>query len=133
MINITIKDYNGKEYSGKWNEKTYHSKIENREDLYRIYIDNEIIHVTPDELIKAVDVNKKQLEIDMAHRRVSNYCLNNIEKFEMLKELLSDYDFCNFMSNGDGTKQRLKFKVNNEIIFVNSLKELYSLCFNNQN
>lgn len=52
MKNITVVDYNGITYEGEWNGKTYTSQVLGREDLYRMYVSNEAIHITKEELKK---------------------------------------------------------------------------------
>lgn len=55
MKNITVKNFKGNEYTGEWNEKAYSSKIAGREDLLRIYIDNQATHITKEEYKKISD------------------------------------------------------------------------------
>lgn len=123
-MNITIRDYQGKEYSGKWNEKTYTSQIKERSDLKRIYLDNTLIHVTAEELENATGISKNATITNEVHRKIDNLFLNNLEKAIAIKYLLSQ-DFCKMMKNGTGTKEKMIFKINdNEIININSLSEL---------
>lgn len=39
MINVKVKNYKGKEYTGIWNGKTYSSSIDGAPELRRIYVD----------------------------------------------------------------------------------------------
>jgi hypothetical protein len=55
MREITVKNFQGKEFTGKWNGKTYPSKIEGRPDLHRIYVDDMAIHITDEELERIVN------------------------------------------------------------------------------
>ena len=50
MKNIKVKNWKGKEFSGSWNGKSYSSKIDGREDLYRIYVHSDPIHIEESEL-----------------------------------------------------------------------------------
>lgn len=52
MKNITVTNYKGEKFSGYWNGKTYSSKIDGRNDLHRIYVDNEPLHIDDAELKK---------------------------------------------------------------------------------
>jgi hypothetical protein len=55
MREITVKNFQGKEFTGKWNGKTYPSKIEGRPELHRIYIDDTAVHITDEELNRIVN------------------------------------------------------------------------------
>ena len=61
MKNINVVNYKGTQYSESWNGKAYSSKVEGREDLHRIYVDNDPIHITNEEL--------KRLQSDDAERQ----------------------------------------------------------------
>lgn len=50
MKNITVLNYKGQEFTGSWNGKAYSSKVEGREDLHRIYVDSNPIHIEDTEL-----------------------------------------------------------------------------------
>ena len=64
MKNITVLNFKGESFSGEWNEKTYSSQISGKEDLYRIYVSNEPIHITRQELEKITsDINKNDEEV----------------------------------------------------------------------
>lgn len=49
MINVKVKNYKGKEYTGIWNGKTYSSSIDGAPELRRIYVDNSPLHITETE------------------------------------------------------------------------------------
>lgn len=72
MKNITVKNWKGKEFSGSWNGKTYSSKIDGRNDLYRIYVDNNPIHIEESEL--------KRLQSDDSERQ-KKIAINKINDF----------------------------------------------------
>jgi len=61
MKKISVVNYKGTQYSGEWNGKSYSSKIEGRDELHRIYIDNDPVHITDEEL--------KRLQSDDADRQ----------------------------------------------------------------
>ena len=64
MKNISVSDFKGEFFSGEWNEKTYSSQISGKENLYRIYVSNELIHITRQELEKITfDINKNDKEV----------------------------------------------------------------------
>lgn len=64
MKNISVSDFKGEFFSGEWNEKTYSSQISGKENLYRIYVSNELIHITRQELEKITsDINKNDEEV----------------------------------------------------------------------
>lgn len=67
MKNIIVKNYLGNNYSGEWNEKTYSSAIQGREDLYRIYVSNQPCHITKNELEKISEDVKKINEETAEH------------------------------------------------------------------
>lgn len=50
MKNITVSNYKGQEFTGSWNGKAYSSKIDGRDDLHRIYVDSNPIHIEDAEL-----------------------------------------------------------------------------------
>ncbi len=83
MKNITIKNWKGEEFTGEWNSKTYSPKINNDENLVRIYINNEQIHVYKDELAKiSEDAEKTMLNIDIEQ---INRILSKYDAEEILK------------------------------------------------
>ena len=50
MKNITVLNYKGQEFTGSWNGKAYSSKVDGRDDLHRIYVDSNPIHIEDSEL-----------------------------------------------------------------------------------
>lgn len=68
MYVITVTDHQGQECSGQWNGKTYKSKVEDREELYRIYLDKKEIHITYEELDRLTNIavrekNKRRKQV----------------------------------------------------------------------
>lgn len=109
MKKISVKNYKGTEFEGAWNEKTYSSKIDGRPDLYRIYINNESVHIEKEELEKIVDdiktEEKKRKEKD------------NAAKLEKIEALLNELSYEN--------KIRLFWELTNDPdIIVNILSNL---------
>ena len=49
MKNITVKNYQGKEFSGAWNGQVYSSKVDDQSDLLRIYLNGQALHITKEE------------------------------------------------------------------------------------
>ena len=49
MKNIEVTNFKGNKYEGSWNEKTYSSNIADHPDLYRIYVNDQAIHITEKE------------------------------------------------------------------------------------
>lgn len=86
-MQIEIKNYKGSDYKGYWNEKTYSSKIVDNPSLLRIYVDDVQIHVTQEELDKAVGDSKISIQrkrIDNIYKRLDQngkiYLFQMIEK-----------------------------------------------------
>lgn len=67
-MNITIVDYSGTEQAGNWNGKTYSSKINEKPELARIYLNNKEIHVDKDALEKASGVSKMETDFAAAKK-----------------------------------------------------------------
>lgn len=84
MKNITTTNYKGDKFTGEWNEKTYLSTIQGREDLYRIYVSNKQCHITKDELEKISGDIKK------INNETVNHLLKMISELpdELRKELI---------------------------------------------
>ena len=55
MKRIEVVNYKGEKYSGLWNGKSYSSKIDGHPELCRIYLDNDPVHVTSEELKRLQD------------------------------------------------------------------------------
>lgn len=74
MRTITVTDYKGHEHSGEWNTTAYESKVSNRPELIRIYINNEQIHICKDEYKRiASEAGINQL------KKVTDYLNNEYE------------------------------------------------------
>lgn len=84
MKNITTTNYKGDKFTGEWNEKTYLSTIQGREDLYRIYVSNKQCHITKDEL------EKISRDIKKINNETVNHLLKMISELpdELRKELI---------------------------------------------
>lgn len=72
MKSINVTNYKGTEYNGAWNGKAYSSKVEGREDLHRIYIDNNPINITSEEL-KRLQNNDEKRQKNIAIGKVSEF------------------------------------------------------------
>jgi len=83
MKNITVKNFQGNEYTGKWNEKVYSSKIAGREDLLRIYVDNQAMHITKEEYKKISDNIERSLN-EMKERESLNASIKAKELIEKM-------------------------------------------------
>lgn len=87
MKNITVVDYNGITYEGEWNGKTYTSQVLGREDLYRMYVSNEAIHITKEELKKISD------DVERSDKEISDGILKMIMRLptKQRRRLFIDY------------------------------------------
>lgn len=100
MKNITVKDYQGREISGDWNEKTYTSKV--ADNLARIYLNNKEYHVDCAEIEKAganiaADTQKRhQDKLDEIFSKLSSK-----DKIYMLQKLFYAYDVQEELSKKD--------------------------------
>lgn len=94
MKNIEVTNFNGKKYEGSWNEKTYKSNVSNRPDLYRIYVDEQPIHITEEEYNRLVTGNeeaeKRILNEKMERRRKDIETMSLYEKADILRSIFSD-------------------------------------------
>lgn len=72
MKNIEVKNFKGTTYSGSWNGKSYSSKIEGREELHRIYLDGDPIHITDEELKRIQDEDEERQRV-LALNKVSKF------------------------------------------------------------
>lgn len=79
-MKVTVANYKGEKFSGYWNGKTYSSKVEGREELLRIYIDNNPIHITVAEKIR-IEKEADQAEIERAKARVQEEAERSIDSF----------------------------------------------------
>ena len=102
MKTVKVLNFKGNVYEGTWNEKIYESKNENK-DLARIYVNNEAIHITKEELAKIVsniENCEKQLKADKS-KQTKIKILELLEDltFEDKKELLDDI-MCDHIQSG---------------------------------
>lgn len=127
-MKITIFDYTGAERSGIWNGKTYSSKVSDRPELARIYIDNKEIHVDKDTLAQASGVSKTETDFAAAKKRVNDFSFySNMEKMIMLQSLLAD-PFCRHMvSHARPDMNHLIFEVGEKQIKFRTIDELFEL------
>lgn len=104
MKNIEVTNFNGKKYEGSWNEKTYKSNVSNRPDLYRIYVDEQPIHITEEEYNRLVagneEAEKRMLNEKMERRRKDIETMSLYEKADVLRAIFSDGN----INNRDGLK-----------------------------
>lgn len=107
MKNIKVQNWKGHTYEGSWNEKVYSSKIEDREDLYRIYVDGDPIHIEKAELerittgIEQAEKEREQREIENKIRRIKLifHELSQRDKAKVLSKILNDRDICRIFSD----------------------------------
>ena len=102
MQTVTVKNYEGKEYTGVWNEKTYTSQIEGHPELYRIYLSDVRVHITAEELSmlgKSIeDINAKR-EFEKAMKMTKDFedfSLKN--KLYLLRFLLADDEVFSYIA-----------------------------------
>lgn len=101
MKEITVTNYKGNVYTGKWNEKTYSSKIDGMPELFRIYIDGNAIHITKEELskiaddIKKIENNARLEDIDNFFEKVGSYELK--DKLRVLWYIVDEDDVSRFL------------------------------------
>lgn len=88
MKNIEVTNFKGNKYQGSWNEKTYKSCVSDRPDLYRIYVDEQPIHITEEEYYCLVtgneEVKKRMLNEKMDRRRKDIETMSLYEKADVL-------------------------------------------------
>lgn len=88
MKNIEVTDYTGVKYEGKWNEKTYKSTVSDRPELYRIYVNEQLIHVTEEEYQRMIggagEYEKKKIRESMDRRRKEIETMSLYEKADVL-------------------------------------------------
>lgn len=88
MKNIEVTDYTGVKYEGAWNEKTYKSTVSDRPELYRIYVNEQLIHVTEEEYQRMIggagEYEKKKIREAMDRRRKDIETMSLYEKADVL-------------------------------------------------
>ena len=98
MKNITVKNFKGTEFSGLWNEKVYSSKINDRSDLVRIYLNGETVHITVEEHNKisesAASDMKEKAERESLNARISvkelAQKMTQKDRFEIAQSMIFD-------------------------------------------
>lgn len=107
MKSIKVQNWKGHTYEGSWNKKVYSSKIEDRQDLYRIYVDGNPIHIEKAEL-KRIAEDIEQAEKEREQREIKNkihrieiifHELSQRDKAKVLSEILNDRDICRIFSD----------------------------------
>ena len=119
MKNITVVNFNGVKYSGVWNEKTYKSNVEGHPEYLRIYVDNEVCHITPAEYEKLGG----NIQLEEHKRKVENYKSQTEYKLRKLVELLDDRAVSFFLKkNGISvqTTYDIKLAIKNNVVTVPS-------------
>lgn len=91
MVNVKVTSWKGKEYTGAWNEKFYNSEIEgNPAGYWRIYIDNEKVHISDDEKEKLLkQISNSKIEEDNNRIRIIKEEFEKLD--EQAKKLLVSY------------------------------------------
>lgn len=100
MKDITVTNFKGDQYSGKWNGKIYSSTIADREDLFRIYLDNEKIHITKEEYERVTNCDSEKADkylynekMEKRYRYILEQCLPPLDEYAkccLLAYLLDD-------------------------------------------
>ena len=102
MKNIEVTNFKGNKYQGSWNEKTYKSCVSDRPDLYRIYVDEQSIHITEEEYYRLVtgneEVKKRMLNEKMDRRRKDIETMSLYEKADVLMTIFKT----GFVNKKDG-------------------------------
>lgn len=92
MKTIEVTNFKGTKYEGSWNEKTYKSNVSNRPDLYRIYVNEQPIHITDEEYSRLIadneEAEKRKLNEKMERRRKEIETMSLYEKADVLREIL---------------------------------------------
>lgn len=124
-MNITIIDYSGTEQAGNWNGKTYSSKINEKPELARIYLNNKEIHVDKDVLAQASGISKTETDFAAAKKHVYDFIFySDIEKLIMLQRLLAD-PFCRHMvSHARPDLNHIVLDVGEKHVKIKSLDEI---------
>lgn len=102
MQTVTVKNYEGKEYTGVWNEKTYTSQIEGRPELYRIYLSEVRVHITAEELSmlgKNIEEINARREYEKAMKMTEDFkCFSLKNKMYLLRFLLADDEVFSYIA-----------------------------------
>lgn len=127
-MNIAIVDYSGTEQAGNWNGKTYSSKINEKPELARIYLNNKEIHVDKDVLAQASGISKTETDFAAAKKRVNDFSFySDMEKLIMLQKLLAD-PFCRHMvSHARPDLNHIVLDIGEKHVKIKSLDELFRL------
>lgn len=127
-MKITITDYTGAEMSGNWNGKTYSSKVAERPDLARVYLDNKEVHVDKDVLAQASGISKTETDFAAAKKHVNDFSFySDMEKLIMLQRLLAD-PFCRHMvSRARPDLNHIVLDVGEKHVKIKSLDELFRI------
>lgn len=92
MKDINITDYTGKKVTGRWNEKTYSCKIPGRDDLMRIYVDGEEVHISQEEysnVLGNIEKEKRRLNREKIEKFFFDAkSMDEEQKMEILLEAL---------------------------------------------
>lgn len=86
MKNIEVTNFKGNKYEGSWNEKTYSSNIADHPDLYRIYVNDQAIHITEKEYNRLIAGN---LSEKMDRRRKEIETMSLYEKADILMTIFA--------------------------------------------
>lgn len=86
MKNIEVTNFKGNKYEGSWNEKTYSSNIADHPDLYRIYVNDQAIHITEKEYNRLIAGN---LSEKMDRRRKEIETMSLYEKANILMTIFA--------------------------------------------
>ena len=79
-------NFKGNKYEGSWNEKTYSSNIADHPDLYRIYVNDQAIHITEKEYNRPIAGN---LSEKMDRRRKEIETMSLYEKADILMTIFA--------------------------------------------
>lgn len=117
MSEISVVSFEGKEFSGYWNEKTYSSQIDGKSELLRIYVDGKVLHITPEEYMRIAnstseEYKEKKFQDKILSRRESVKNMSLQEKVDILTTIL--------------VNESLSLKKNNLIDIVCSLLTMNS-------
>lgn len=93
MKTIEVTNFKGTRYEGAWNEKTYKSNVSNQPDLYRIYVNDQPIHITEEEYKRLVagnaEAEKRMLREKMERRRNDIKTMSLYEKADILRAIFT--------------------------------------------